>query len=418
MLRGEEALAREDLPGASAAVGRETPADDEERLLFARIAAASGDLSRAMEHFEAMERGEQPRYRLARARILADAGRVGDARAAAQEVLRSAPDNSSAQLLLLELQGGEPAALVAAGDIFLERWQAAGLAPRQEGRVHLLRARAWSALHAETKARQAVEQGLARDGTNPDLLVLAAADKAAAGHLVDAAHDLVGVVETRPGHAAAQLARVELLLDLDRVDEADAAVKTLEDRQLLPDVTPVLRTLVSVWGRGEPPPAGLPPLPATPLGAYAKALLAVQAHDAGAFDAVEQARRALEGSTDPFERRLVGRLYGLRLLAAPAGMPAEPLVREAEKTAGDDAVAHVYLGRWYEAAGRRALAAQHFDRAPQLAPELGLGWYEKGRFYLDARDGFSRSGAAWTSYLALAPTGPRADAAKDKLPVR
>ena len=59
-----------------------------------------------------------------------------------------------------------------------------------------------------------------------------------------------------------------------------------------------------------------------------------------------------------------------------------------------------------------------FEQILRHGPEMGLAWYEKGRFYLDARDGFSRSGAAWRNFLALAPSGPRAARAKDTLGVR
>jgi hypothetical protein len=65
-----------------------------------------------------------------------------------------------------------------------------------------------------------------------------------------------------------------------------------------------------------------------------------------------------------------------------------------------------------------ARAAVHFDRAAELGPELGLAWYEKGRFYMDAGDNFLRTGAAWRNYLSLAPTGPRATRAEDTLAVR
>ncbi|MFZ5482064.1 MAG: hypothetical protein ACOZNI_35210 [Myxococcota bacterium] len=415
ILRAELALAREDLPGATAAIAREVPEDDEERLLFARIAARSGDLSRAMAHFEEMERDAEPRYRLARAEALAGAGRDDDARAEVQAVLSSVPDHVGARLLALELQEGEPATVVASAEILLSSLKEKGLAPRLEGRAHAVRARALVAMGARQKAREAVAAGLARDGTNPDLLYLGAADLAAAGRLVDAARDLDTVAAARLGHARAQAARALVLLELDRVDEADALVKGLEDRRLLPELTPVLRALVSIWGNGERPPQPFASSPTlTPLQAYAQALLAVQEHDPAALAAVTAAREALAASPDPFEQRLAPRLFGLAAVAAP-GPEAEALAKEAEAKAGEDAVAHVWLGRFYEGAGRRALAAQHFDRAVVLGPEVGLAWYEKGRFYSDARDRLGRTEEAWRSYLALAPTGARARRAGDKV---
>lgn len=414
VLRAEDALAGEDLAGATAAIGRERPQDDEERLLFARIAASSGDLTRAMGHLQTIEDDELPRYRLARAQILAGAGRGDEAREQVQAVLKVAPDHVAAQLLQLELAPSEPAKTLLDVDIYLNRQRDRGLPPRLEGRAHLLRARSFAARGDANGARDAVAEGLARDGTNPQLLYWAAGDHARRQELVLALRDADTILATRPGNARAQAAKILLLLDLDRIDEAGAA---LDAGRLLGDLRPVLATLVSVCGRGEPPATTLPPLPPTPLGAYAAALAAHQGRSPDALAAIQRGLDALTASPDPFERRLAPRLLALRVLASDPGS-VERYVREAEKNAGDDPLAHVYLGRYFEGARRRALAAQHFDRAPQLGAEVGVAWYEKGRFYMDARDDRGRSEEAWQKYLALAPTGPRAVRARDTLGVR
>lgn len=416
ILRAEEALARGDHAAAAAALGRERPDDDEERLLFARIAGRAGDLERAAEHFDAMEEGDAPRYRLARAAVLADAGQKEEARALVAAVLSVHPDHPAAQLGRIELGDAEPAATITSLDIFLSTFSGR-LPPRLEGRAHLLRARAYGAMGAPQKAREAAEAGLARDSGNPDLLFIVAGEHALLHQLGAARRELDAAVAARPGHVGAQTARVTVLLDMDQVEAAEAVVKALREGGLLGDRLSTLDTLVAVWGHGEPPPEGLPPVPDTPLGLYARALLAVQRHDPAASDAVLAATRALAASPDPFERRLAPRLVALRASTVDPAQ-GELLAREAEGTAGEDPVAHVYLGRFYEQIERRAAAAQHFDRAPQLGAEIGLGWYEKGRFYMDARDNLARTGAAWRNYLSLAPTGPRADRVKDTLGLR
>ncbi|MES2642054.1 MAG: hypothetical protein V4850_21400 [Myxococcota bacterium] len=418
ILRAGEALARQDVAGASAALGRERPEDDEERLLFARIAARGGDLDRALEHFDAIDRGDQPRYSLARAEVLAAAGRKDDARALVQALLASTPDHAAARILSLELDEAPPAKVVSSVDQFLQSPAGTTLAPRLEGRLQALRAHAFLALGSPTDARDAIERGLSRDGANPDLLFLHAADLAAEQQLTAALHELKSVVTARPGAAEAQAAYVLLLLELDRVEEADEAVVRLEAASMLANLTPVLDTLVSVWGNQEPPGVQLlPPQAATPLGAYASALLAVQDRSTEALGALQAAVTATSASTDPFERRLAPRLVAMQALVTgpPAG---DPFITAALAANAEDPAVHVFAGRYFETADRKALAAQHFDRAAQLGPELGLAWYEKGRFYLDARDGFARSGAAWRTFLALAPSGPRATRAKDTLGVR
>lgn len=418
VLRAAEALARQDVAGASAALGRERPEDDEERYLFARIAARGGDIERAVEHFDTIQAPEQPRYALGRAEVLAAAGRTDEARALVQGVLRAAPDHAAARTLALELDQAPPATVVTAVDLFLQSPAGAALPPRLDGRLQALRARAFLTLGAVSDAQDAIERGLSRDGANPDLLFLRAANLAKAQQLSPALHELESVVSARPGAAEAQAAYVLLLLELDRVEEADDAVLRLEAAKILPNLTPVLDTLVSVWGNQEPPSEQLlPPQRATPLGAYAAALLAVQDRSTDALAVLQVAIGATRTSADPFEQRLFPRLIAMQALVV--GPPdGDPYITDALSAAAEDPAVHVFAGRYFEKADRKALAAQHFDRAAQLGPEMGLAWYEKGRFYLDARDGFSRSGAAWRNFLALAPSGPRAARAKDTLGVR
>jgi len=418
VLRAAEALARQDIAGAAAALGRERPADDEERLLFARIAWRGGDLDRAIQHFSSMERGEAPRYLLARAEILAQAGRQSEARAAVNVVLQGHPGHAAATILRIELADLAPENVLLEVAGLLASPAGKNLPPRLEGRLEVLRARAYLARRDMPAAREAIERGLARDGANPDLLYLLAADLAGAQKLTAALHEITTVVEARPGSAEAQTAYILLLLDLDRVEQAENAVFALEAEKMLPELTPVLDTLVSVWGLQErPSTALLPPQLTTPLGATAAALLSVQERSPDALTALALAADALQSSADPFLRRLAPRLVAMK--AVVAGDPdGEPLARAALDANAEDPAVHLFVARFYEAADKKVLAAQHFDRAAQLGPEFGLAWYEKGRFYLDARDGFARSGAAWRNFMALAPSGPRAVRAKDTLGLR
>ena len=94
------------------------------------------------------------------------------------------------------------------------------------------------------------------------------------------------------------------------------------------------------------------------------------------------------------------------MTAMEGGLPA---AAEAARRGAADAATHTQLALFYEAIGRRAMAAQHFDRAVVVGPEYARGWYEKGRFYEDADDGQARSREAWTRYLGLSPSGPRAE---------
>ena len=408
-LRASEALAREDLVGARASIGTEPAGDDEERLLVARLWARSDDVSRALENFARMTNPEAPRYRLAMAAILASAGRLDEARAAVQKVITADREHTAANLALIELERGKPATRVASADIFLSRFRDKNLPPRFEGRVNVVRARAYAAMGLVGKAREAADAGLARDGTNPELLYVVAVDQASHQRNVAAISELDTVIAARPGDGAAQTARVLLLLDLDRVDEASAAVKAMVDAQILPDLTGTLNALISVGGRQE---TAEPPLNAvalsTPLGRYAQAFALARQRDPTTPMAANEAHDAVVDSGDPFLIRLAPRLRALAATTTPPeGAAAAIAIAEAE--AGEDPVAHLLLGRYFESIGRRVAAAQHFDRATDLGPQVGLAWYERGRFYKGAPDGRARSDDAWHTYLALAPTGPRAD---------
>jgi len=408
-LRATAALAREDTSGARAAIGVHEPKDDEEQLLFARLWARTGDTARALEAFSRMAEPDAPRYTLALAEVLAAAGRVDAARTAVARLVGERPDHVAAQLASLELADGEHAQRVAAADIFLTRFRAAQLAPRLEGRANVVRARSYAGMGLVGKAREAADVGLARDGTNPALLYVVAADEVASGRSVSALTELEAVVKARPGDPAAQTARVLVLLDLDRVAEAEGAVSAMEAEQVLPDLVRTLAALVAVAGTQADPATPLGPAVATtPIGAYTRALVMVRQRDPGAFGAVQDARSAVEASVDPFLVRLGPRLAALAVTVAdPAD--ATRLAAEAETAAGTDPVAHVYLGRYFESSGRRALAAQHFDRAAELGRECGLALYERGRFYKGAPEGGGRTAEAWRAYLALAPSGPRAE---------
>jgi tetratricopeptide (TPR) repeat protein len=415
ILRAAEAFAREDISGASASLARERPSDDEEQLLFARIAAASGDNTRATAYLDAISASDAPRYRLARAQILAASGDRAGAQALVTAVLDAAPTHASANILAVELAEEEPGRRLARVEHLLASPTGANLPPRLLGRLEVVRARAYLELGSMSEARTAIDSGLAKDGANPDLLYLRAADLASRQELSAALRELSSVVTGRPGAAEAQTALVLVLLDLDRVDEASAAVSQLADAAMLTELTPVLGTLVSVVGRGEKPTtAMLPPQAATPLGQVAVALLTVLDRAPEAMVALDAAITVATNSHDPFIRRLGPRLLAMKALTA--GAPAgEEFAKAALAANAEDPSVHVYVARYYEADRRKALAAQHFDRAAQLGPEFGLAWYEKGRFYLDARDGFVRSGAAWRTYLSRSPSGPRAVRANETL---
>ncbi|MSP61658.1 MAG: hypothetical protein EXR72_15255 [Myxococcales bacterium] len=405
-LRAAELLAFRNPASALAAIGREPPADDEARLLLARIHAQLGDADAALGDLAGLVAPEEPRYRLGRAQVLLALGQRAEARAIITLFLSVAPNHVQARLLELQLREGTPAERAAAADVFRKTYGALGLSPRQVGEAAWVEAQAWLDGGHRDRALRAAAQGIARDGTNADLLMLLASEDVVQSDFLLAARKLQTLSEIYRADPAVQQALVLVLLELDRIVEAHAVARLAN-----PPLREDLVALVYGWS-GQ---AGAPDVTSvqgnTPIGAWASALLAVNARrdDAAAF--ADLAVAALEASNDPGLRRLAPRA---RVLAAT--QRSEPLagteLATLRRSGLGDAAAHVYLGRYLERVGQRLSAAQHFDRAADLEPELGLALYERGRFYADARAGDQRSAAAWGGYLELAPTGPRADRAR------
>lgn len=405
-LRAAELLAFRNPASALAAIGRESAGDDEERLLLARIHAALGDGDAALADLEELSTPDEPRFRLGRAQVLLAAGRAAEARAIVTLLVSTSPNLVAARLLELQLREGTPKERAAAAGVFRRTYSSLGLSPRQEGEASWVEAKAWMEAEDREHAVRAAEIGVARDGTHRDLLMLLAHEDVESGDLVDAARKLASLVELYRADLEARRDLVIVYLELDRIDEAKAVAQAAN-----PPLQGVLSALVYGWSgeAGAPDPATVDP--STPIGAWAQALLAVSAHRADAASIVASAATTLAAAEEPIIRRFARRAEVLAATLLPEAEAAAK-VGALRQSGIADAVAHVYFGRYYERAGQRILAAQHFDRAADLEPELGVALYEKGRFYADAGDDKVRTDAAWQAYLALAPSGPRAERAK------
>jgi hypothetical protein len=404
--RARLALADGDAAAAAAALGGEAPVDAEARVLAARVRLARGVPGEA----EALlaDLPAAPRYALARAELRLAQSRVGDALAE----LRGIGAHPAARVRLAAiLEAGVPEALLPAGE------RAAMTAPPVESLPPRLAAAAWAtqalrATHASdaVAATRAVSAGLAASPEEPTLLRLRAAELLAMGRAREAAEALETAASRRPREGALQLARVLALLELDRLEEA---ARALEARTDLPeDEHLALQGLVAL-ARGEAPP---PLAGSATLSLWANALRALQARAPEALPAMIAAGEALSQSQDPHVRRHAVRAEGGVLLAAAYARPPRPLsAAEIDAFVGkhaSDARAQLIAGLAWERAGVPMRAAQAYERATQLGPELAEGWRERARFH--AADGSGRAKEAWGRYLALAPSGPQAVAAKTR----
>ncbi|MBM4392137.1 MAG: hypothetical protein FJ090_13530 [Deltaproteobacteria bacterium] len=404
-LRAAQLLASRNPASALAALGREPALDDEDRLLRARIQSALGNHAAAIVELDAIAARREPRYQLGRAGVLAAAGRTAEARQIAAELASRHPSHVATRLWELKLREGTPQELADAAAVFRRTYGAVGLSPRQHGEAAWVETKAWRGAGDYDRARAAAESGLARDGTHRDLLLAVADDDMRQSELVAAASKLTALQSRYRADPEVLSALVLTLLEVDRINEATALAKEAN-----PPLREVLVGTVAAWATAAdaPDPADIDA--STPLGAYARALLAANAHRADAALLASDAASALADASDPFVSRLALRAQALAVTLGPDA--AATRVIKWRNTGIPDAAAHVFLARYWERAGNRVLAAQHFDRAVELEPELGLALYEKGRFYADANDAQDRTRKAWADYLALAPTGPRAERAR------
>ena len=77
-------------------------------------------------------------------------------------------------------------------------------------------------------------------------------------------------------------------------------------------------------------------------------------------------------------------------------------------------MAHVWVAQRYEALGRKGSAAHQLEMATRQGPETALAWHALGQFYF-APATMGQAKAAWRKYLALEPSGARAERARLRL---
>lgn len=387
-------------------LGPSPPADDEERILYGRIALAGGEPLAGIPWLDALKSPGTPRARLLRAQLWAAGGKLEEARQEVRSLLLDDPDCLSAQVLRVEL--AQPEVQVQLADLVQVRYQ---LPTRLRARVLGVQAMALLKKGEFQKALAVAEVARTLDGTNPDALLVIADGKARKGSLREAWSELSSAPSTS---AEAQVALLLLLLDLDRMEDAEKMLDHLESTQAQAGLLPGLRFLLAVAGKGERPEGPTPP-PSRPALVYARLLAAAQALEPSAVEQITEALPLLEAATNPFEERLTGRLLVQRaILEGPEAGQED--ARTAIIRWPEDPGVHLWLGLYYEAGQKttsRALAAAHLSRATSIGPDFARAWYERGRFYQDAPDEHTRE--AWTRYLALGPSGARARRATEFL---
>jgi len=364
------------------------------------------------------------RYLLGLARACQKVGDKACVDGAFARAAQAGPTHAAVRLASVSFGGGDRQAQLGSLERFLD--DSGRLAPRLQGRAH---ARSAELLQAEDPAGAglALRLALAADPDNPQLLYRVAAVRLAANQPQAAIRELGRCLSLRPLDIGCHAGLVQARLELDRVDEAEAGIVAMpEALQRLPR-THLMRAWTAATGRDAAEQAR------EHLDAYLAAggaedgevmflrglALALGDDVSSAVAQLEAAAARLAQDADPLLQRLAPRALAVAALVA-GPVDGRRLAVQALRAGSEDAWVHVQLGRMEDAGGNRKDAERHYGRAIELGPDLALAHYHRGNFFLDdpRRGKRQETWASWRRYLALDPTGPRAERASRHLGYR
>ena len=395
--------------------------------LRSRIALEAGRLPDAVTAAQAAVEASpgSPRYLVGLARACQRSGDVACVEEALAGAAEVGPTHAVVRLAGVSLGGGDAQARLDALESFLS--DAGRMAPRHLGQAYAQSAQLHGALHDPEAASRALRQALAADPDNPDLLYRVAAVRLAANQPKAALRDLGRCLELKPLDIACQQWLVQARLELDRVEEAEAVVAELPAPLQTHPRTHLMQAWTAAQGREDAAATRSHVAAYLEAGGaedgevlYLRAVaLGLGEEPEGAVEPLETAAARMARDDDPLQRRWVSRALALgSFLAGP--VEGRRLAEEALRRGSEDAWVHVQLGRMEDAAASRKDAERHYLRAVELGPDVALAHYHQGNFYLDApqRGERQETWAAWRRYLALDPTGPRAERAARHLGYR
>jgi hypothetical protein len=367
------------------------PLDDEARYLSARIALAQGDTDRAAAAWPSPPPAGE-RYAVVGARLAGESAFT----------IEGAP--LEVQLIAHEQRWGElqaPGRLEAVAALL--SGASRQLSPRQRARLYAVSAELNEELGRENLARVSWEKALGSGPIHPRYLYAVASREIANGESVVAVTRLEQCQALFLGERGCQRALVAGLLELDRLDRAAEAAGS----------DPLLRAWVAT-ARGEAVEIPTTSLDAEAgLASYLQGLQAAAASDTDAADgALESARDALSASPASELRHLSARALAA-LVEHGSPRAAARRARELQALGSNDPSVQVHFYRYLISVRRRTDAAQYLSHATLLAGQRqdAPALYALGELLRDTNQPVLAE-SQWQRYLALEPSGPRAEAAR------
>lgn len=402
-----KAYAQGDLETASANLEAVRETAEGEHLRSA-VAQASGELQQARVHAErALELAPAaPRYTL---RLAESCQALGEQRCVDDALVSSAAAGvPELELMRLErdVAAQAPSAQLQAAAEFLGTHT---LHARANSRAQLWRADLLARSGKGSEAAVAIQEGLGLDPDNPDLLLSLAALQASQGRHREALASLERASASRPMDLRVQGARLQVLVELDRIEQADRLLAQLPEGPRRDS----LEGLVDLFGHRDPAHAKelaqrRLKLGKDPLASFVLGFALGRLGEERASEQLAQAYTELRDSKDPFHARLAS-----RALAAQALFDGDfDLGRQA--LLGEDPLAFVLVAQLF-AEQDPDRATTLYDRATSLGPDVALVHYARGKFYDENPGGNPLARSSWRSYLALSPSGERADQVREAL---
>ncbi len=380
----------------------------EASLIRARVALDRGDFVAARGHAQqAVSLSPMARYHYGLAEVCHAVGDNACAKDSLGTALEQSPSDPRAQLLQLLVEAEElgPKERVRAMRPFLEG--AADLPPRVAGLAWLAQAANQGRLGRREAESRALDKAVTLDPGNPVLQYWVAAGHLEEGRGLRAYAVSRRILRARPHDVMVVRAHIEVLLTLDRMEEA---------RSSLSGSGPLIEAAV-LLAEGKPEEAAR----------LAQAALSVNSDDAMAawllgqaygelgrpVDAQPLLLKASEQfaeSEDPYERLLAGRAFVASVFYGYKGQAERALQVDVE-----DGESMSLLARYHDATGEDELAAECHERAAELSPESGRVQYQRGLFYTDQDEGLQHQHVAWDAYLDLEPTGTRERKVRERM---
>ena len=291
-----------------------------------------------------------------------------------------------------------------------------GLPQRQASRSHEALAELYLRAGDKASAERELNRALSLDPRNASARLSLAVENLRTGKIKKAYEHFDKCVSSLPKRELCHLGKVYALLELDRVIEAEKYLtknqKVFPNKQRLG----LLRAWVAFMAGAEKPAMVLNHLRGkSPQEKFLRGLVMGDQNKTRdpkqsllTESVLIEAAEGLSKSQSPIDQWLAPRANAA---AAALGHTEHrsTQAQEALQTGATDPMVLVYLGWYKESIGEVEEAVQLFDKVDELGLLSARAQYERGQFFRDSKDGSSRTIASWNRYLAMRPTGARAE---------